>query len=193
MPKRNFIVIWFAETASHRCPGLQVGCTGFTSKGEVKQSPQRRHVRTSKQSLKLYRPPTFFRASSLLKMCTQASRILKCICWRLRGSEHRPTGHRGRRFRRRRRRSTPRRYAEHRGQPQRQSPYRRCGCAVSRSLGFGRFRETLAEGVEVSHLHKQICLICLLAGRQLRRKRIVKSDSPESNTGSHRIKRGVPW
>jgi hypothetical protein len=79
MPKRNFIVIWLAETASHRCPGLQVGCTGFTSKDGVKQSPQRRHVRTSKQSLKLYQPPTFFRASSLLKMCTQASRILKCI------------------------------------------------------------------------------------------------------------------
>lgn len=60
MPKRNFIVIWFAETAFHRCPGLQVGCTGFTSKDGVKQSAQRRHVRTSKQSLKLYRPPTFF-------------------------------------------------------------------------------------------------------------------------------------
>lgn len=65
--------------ASHRCPGLQVGCTGFTRKDGVKQSPQRRHVRTSKQSLKLYQPPTFFRASSLLMMCTQASRILKCI------------------------------------------------------------------------------------------------------------------
>jgi hypothetical protein len=53
--------------------------------------------------------------------------------------------------------------------------------------------ETVLEALsDVSHLHKQICLICFLAGRQLRRNGIVKSDSRESNKGSHLIKRGSP-